>query len=246
MSIIPYEQFNSGDGIEVVIEHATQAAYFTVRGYARMSGKAQSTVQSRIDRLSEGERNSTTKTAEVLTPGGLQGVRLIPAKLAFKWAIKDNPDLAERMGECGATVFAYQLAGYQLSAQPEPKRAITWYTDHVMDLRHNLKVPVGYWCCIQECGHLLLEVERMGYQVNQFDLLDGSIGTRWANYRIGKPWTQPSTKASYKMLGKFFPIKINAYVLAEIIEFKQWLPSYEENNLMEYLEGKYGAIVKAN
>ncbi|MGB7275425.1 MAG: hypothetical protein WBC69_19205 [Geitlerinemataceae cyanobacterium] len=242
MSIIPYEQFNSGDGIEVVIEHATQAAYFTISGYARMVGLSKQAISKRCGTVNQND----LKTAETPTATGLKRSTLIPAKLAFKWAIKDNPDLAERMGECGATVFAYQLAGYQLSAQSEPKRAITWYTDRVMDLRNNLTVPAGYWCCIQECGHLLLEVERMGYQVNQFDLLDGSIGTRWANYRIGNPWTQPSTKASYKMPRKAFPVKINAYELSEIVEFKKWLPSYERNNLMGYLEGKYGAIAKVN
>lgn len=86
----------------------------------------------------------------------------------------------------------------------------------------------------------------MGYLVNQFDLLDGSVGSRWANYRVGKSWTQPSTKAVYRMSGKPFPVKINAYDLSEIVEFKKWLPTYEENNLMGYLEGKYGAIVKGN
>ena len=104
------------DDIELVIDTRTGEAFVSIRGYARMSGKAQSTIQSRTDRMSEGERSRVTQTAEIQTPGGLQGVRLIPAKLAFKWAITDKPELAEAMGEAGATVYIHQLAGYQVKS----------------------------------------------------------------------------------------------------------------------------------
>lgn len=111
MSIVHYEQFSTDDGIEVVVENATKLPYFTINGYARMSGRAKSTISDRVKACSEKE----IKEAEIETGYGLKLVRLIPAKLAFRWAIKDNPELAERMGECGASVYAYQLVGYRIS-----------------------------------------------------------------------------------------------------------------------------------
>jgi hypothetical protein len=41
-----------------------------------MSKKAQSTVQSRLDRMSEGERNTLTKMTEIEIPEGIQGERI--------------------------------------------------------------------------------------------------------------------------------------------------------------------------
>ena len=42
----------------------------------------------------KGVESNELKTAEVLTPDGLQGVELIPAKIIFRWMIKDNPELS--------------------------------------------------------------------------------------------------------------------------------------------------------
>ncbi|HEY9702078.1 MAG TPA: KilA-N domain-containing protein, partial [Allocoleopsis sp.] len=46
--------------------------------------------------------------------------------------------------------------------QTPPKKAITYYTDRIMDLKHSLIKPPGTWCVIEKCSHLLLEVERLG------------------------------------------------------------------------------------
>lgn len=56
------------------------------------------------------------KTAEIDTGYGFKVVNLIAAKLCFKWAIKENPELAEAMGEAGATVYIHQLAGFKVSS----------------------------------------------------------------------------------------------------------------------------------
>jgi hypothetical protein len=120
------ERFDGG-GIELIIDRVTGEAFATIRGYARMSQKAQSTVQSRLDRMPEGERKTLTKEAEIQTAGGLQGVHLLPATLVFKWAIKDNPELAEAMGAAGATLYMHQLAGFKIDSdaivKPEPTPA---------------------------------------------------------------------------------------------------------------------------
>ena len=115
MTSLTYEQHDN-DGIEVIIEHPTGAAFFTQAGYSRMSQAPYATIRKRVQRL-EGGDISGLKSAEILTGKGIQGVTLIPASLAFRWAMKDSPDLALKMGECGATVYAYQLAGIEVKAQ---------------------------------------------------------------------------------------------------------------------------------
>jgi hypothetical protein len=112
-------QVFNNDGIELVIDSETGEAFATQSGYARMSGLSKQAVSKRI----QGVNQVDIKTAEIVTDGGLQGVNLIPAKTVFKWLIKDNPELAEKMGEAGATVFIYKLAGYEPNA-PQVNQSI--------------------------------------------------------------------------------------------------------------------------
>lgn len=67
---------------------------------------------------------SGIKTAEMDTGYGEKLVALIPAKLIFAWLVDDNRDLSLKMGECGATVFIHQLAGFKVTSEAiatEPK-----------------------------------------------------------------------------------------------------------------------------
>jgi hypothetical protein len=103
-------RFESNDGIELVIDTITGEAFATVSGYSRMSGKANSTIHERTSRLAD------SKLAETLTSIGLKTSRLIPANIVGKWLIKDNPELAEKMLDAGATVYMHQLAGYKVTS----------------------------------------------------------------------------------------------------------------------------------
>lgn len=119
------------DGIELVIDEQTGEAFATQAGYARMSGKDRTTIVKRCQRLSE---LSQLKSAEIDTGYGIKVCELIPAKLVFKWALKDNLGLAEKMGECGATVFLHQLAGFQVKSVEieKPKSAIELLEYHLV------------------------------------------------------------------------------------------------------------------
>ena len=66
------------DGIELVIDTVTGAAYASQAGYARMSGVNYSTVKKRVERLKGGD-SLTLETTEIQTIGGLQEVTLLPA-----------------------------------------------------------------------------------------------------------------------------------------------------------------------
>lgn len=73
------------NGIEILINTQTGESFASVSGYARMSGKAQSTISERL-----GYRKHEVKTDEVQTPGGLQVIRLISEDLIVDWIVKDN------------------------------------------------------------------------------------------------------------------------------------------------------------
>lgn len=90
----------------------TGEAYANISGYARMSGRAQSTISD----LVKLHRNSDILKAEIDTGYGFKLHRLIPADIVFEWLMSDNPKLAQAMGKAGATVYLHQLAGFKVSS----------------------------------------------------------------------------------------------------------------------------------
>lgn len=73
---------------------ATGEAFASIRGYARMSGKPESTIRDR----SKGARKNEIVEAEILTPGGMQGARLLTEDIVTDWIVEDNPTLATGRG----------------------------------------------------------------------------------------------------------------------------------------------------
>jgi phage antirepressor YoqD-like protein len=111
-----------------------------------MSGKPQSTINSRLARMTEGERITYIKTAEMQTQSGLQTVHLIPESLIIEWLPKDNPTMATQLMKLGVRVYLHKLAGYQVNSS-----AIT--TSH--------KIPSSYAEALLEAGRLALENEKL-------------------------------------------------------------------------------------
>ena len=120
MSNLSLTRFDQ-DGLELFVDEKTGLAYASIRGTARMVGKAPST----IIRWLSGAGIATLE-AEVYTQGGMQGVALLSSSQVFKAALKYNPDLAEKMGSAGANVFLLGIVGYQvaIAQPPQPKSAL--------------------------------------------------------------------------------------------------------------------------
>lgn len=98
------------DGIEIYVDNVTGESFASVRGYARMSDKPESSIRSRIT-----ARKVDTKMTEVLTPQGLRTARLLSEDTIVDWLTEDNPQLAKKMSKLGVRVFMHQLAGYQVT-----------------------------------------------------------------------------------------------------------------------------------
>ena len=188
-------RFQTEDGIELVIDTTTGEAFATVTGYAKLSRKDKSTISRRL----KGVASEELKNSEMLTPGGLQGVVLIPAKLVFKWAIKDNPELAEKMGDAGATVFIHQLAGYKVSSTavepPKPQTMLEWAEAFVASEKARLVAEEAKLLLQAENEVLKQEVEGLSEIVDE--LFDYS-----SIIRIAKFNNVPETRFEWWVLKK--------------------------------------------
>ena len=111
MANISLQRFDK-DGIELIIDTQTGESFASISGYARMSGKAQSTISGRLAT----HRNESLKTAEILTTTGLKTVRLISEDLICKWLPKDNPELASQVLKLGVRLFLHTLAGFRVKS----------------------------------------------------------------------------------------------------------------------------------
>ena len=60
-------------------------------GVARLAELPSTTISSRVNRGYKGVRKEDLKTAEVLTGGGIQGVRLLTEDIMLDWLPYDNP-----------------------------------------------------------------------------------------------------------------------------------------------------------
>lgn len=122
------------------------------------------------------------------------------------------------------------------------------------------KVPDHLWTTFREGAEILLLVEKQyKVPVNDMDLCDGSIGSRWRNYRIAKDadgrnlkdsdgnlvfqsWCSSVGKYTHKFRDRRGEQdNCNAYQYSEIPYFKAWLRDiYVPIHLPDYLKEKYG------
>lgn len=122
------------------------------------------------------------------------------------------------------------------------------------------KVPDHLWTTFREGAEILLLVEKQyKVPVNDMDLCDGSIGSRWRNYRIAKDadgrdlkdsdgnfvfqsWCSSVGKYTHKFRDRRGEQDdCNAYQYSEIPYFKAWLRDiYVPIHLPDYLKEKYG------
>jgi len=128
-------------------------------------------------------------------------------------------------------------------AQPQPKFNI--YA-HRVEIASKWNIPDGYWCVFHEIS-LMANAVGKDYNVQQYDLLDGSVGICWSKYRKGKEWALDTVQFPIFFEDKrdLARVEINGYADEELQYFRFWLRNiYKIEKLPKYLERKYGAIVK--
>ncbi|MEG3877896.1 BRO family protein [Microcoleus sp. herbarium7] len=182
------------------------------------------------------------------TPGGKQdtaivsesgmyalvlGSRKLQAKAFRKWITSEVlPTLREK-------------GTYSIETQVPDRPVLGAYIERVKTMYDNARnIPEGYWCVLHEASGLLVYVESvLKLPVDKTDLLDGSIGRTWSNYRKGKEWAGNSLKFSYQFPDGRWCDPL-CYEYKELEQFRLWLDRQYKTQLMpKYLYSKYGAIV---
>ena len=96
---------------DISINTTTGESFTSIRGLARICGVNESTLRSWIC-----ARNITAKEAEILTPGGLQGARLMSENSIAEAIAKYNPTLAAQLMRLGVRSLMHKLAGYEVKS----------------------------------------------------------------------------------------------------------------------------------
>lgn len=123
------------------------------------------------------------------------------------------------------------------------------YTERILS-EPTKGVPLGYWSVFDHSHSVMLLVEKHIGTYSQFDLIDGSIGKRWANYRktisFGKNDAMPfgSGREPKKYPHVFTDTRgvrdCTCYHNDELTTFLGWLKSvYQIEHLPDYLQTKY-------
>lgn len=98
------------DGLELVIDTQTGEAFASIRAVARMCDRNESSI-----RTFTGARNLELKSAEILTPGGLQGARLLTEDQILDIIAVYKPELVKAFAKLGLRASLHQLAGYTVT-----------------------------------------------------------------------------------------------------------------------------------
>lgn len=122
---------------------------------------------------------------------------------------------------------------------------ITGYIKRIEQLSGSLScIPEGHWCVLSESSHLLIYVQSiLKMPVGETDLLDGSVGRCWSEYRKNKPWaTQTPRNCTYKFPdGRYCHPK--TYHFDELGKYREWEQTiYIPKIMPDYLKRKYGKI----
>ena len=107
--------FNNGEN-EIIINTITGESFCSKSGYARLSGKDLSTISKRFERGYKGVDIIPSKTAQVLTAGGVQGVDIIGEDIIVDWLPDDNPEATKKLLKLGVRMYLHHVGGYKITS----------------------------------------------------------------------------------------------------------------------------------
>jgi DNA-binding XRE family transcriptional regulator len=115
------------------------------------------------------------------------------------------------------------------------------YIQRIENMRDH-QIANDVWMIFREAAELLLLIEKdWRVPINDFDILDGSIGKRWKDYRANKPWIKLDRTYIHCYRDQRGDIECAAYEHSELQYFNFWLKNeYVPKYLPLYLVNKYG------
>jgi prophage antirepressor-like protein len=176
------------------------------------------------------------------TLGGKQEIAIISEPGLYRLALTSRKPQAEPFQDW---VCQEVLPQIRKTGKYEPQPTLNIYARRVQ-IASKWDIPKGHWCVFHEISLLANKVGET-YQVGEYDLIDGSVGKCWSNYRKAFDWIQPTI-----MFPIFFGdsrdaarIEVHGYQNIELPHFRDWLENvYTLERLPKYLTGKYGQLMK--
>jgi len=188
-------RYHQDSELDILVDQNTGKSYCSIKGYARLSGKAKSTISERVSKLTSGSE-ILVKSAEILTTGGLKVVRLIPEEIIVKWILKDNIEVAEKLLQAGVRKYLHFLAGYE-EKQPElPQHDARYHTETAMLIQD-----------ISDPGLKSLLRQQLAEELGQKQLMPGdtprliSVDVRAKELGVSQAKINESKKKGYWSLG---------------------------------------------
>ena len=121
MDLVRYDN----NGLELLIDTNTGEVFASQNGFARMVGVSKPAISNWV-----GVNQIPLKNAEVLTPGGLQGVNLLDERAMLTGIAKYKPELIMSFAQAGLRLYLHAIAGYshnnkvERSNEPKISRAL--------------------------------------------------------------------------------------------------------------------------
>jgi hypothetical protein len=235
----------------------------TVAALADFVGVESPTITQLLNRIRETDP-LTNKLSECLKPFAGEELRLITNDLQGRLIIPDEACHAvaeyyafearqypgkeiainnfRTAGRAGMRVFIWSRTGYA----PRPNETVvklhtTVYVQRIEGMRDH-QVPDELWMIFRESAELLLQIEKeWRVPINDYDILDGSIGRKWSSCRSGNTWAGVVGSYIHKYRDKRGFIRCAAYEMSELPHFRRWLrETYIPEELPKYLVSKYG------
>lgn len=176
---------------------------------------------------------------ENATPGRSSETILLTVDCFKSWAMMSNTSRGKEVRKY--FLECEKIAKQKVAQSPQ----LNIYARRVQ-IASKWNIPKGHWCVFHEIS-LLANWVGENYNVGDYDLIDGSVGLCWANYRKGKDWTLPTIKFEITFGDRrdLARVEVKGYRDEELIHFRRYLKDiYKLNNLPEYLKRKYGAIAQ--
>lgn len=145
-----------------------------------------------------------------------------------------------RFAERGIDSWIQDITGWR-----QWQEVIKPHTDvYIRRIEHmrDHKIDDELWAIFREAAELLLLIEKdWRVPINDYDILDGSIGRRWSDYRKGQEWVGQAGFYTHKYRDQRGERECCAYGMSELPHFRRWLREvYIPTHLPQYLVDKYG------
>lgn len=107
-------------------------------------------------------------------------------------------------------------------------------------------VPKGYWSVFDKSHYVMFFIEKHVGSVSKYDLVDGSIGIRWAAFRKGREWASTECNHyTHEYEDNRGNQQCKCYLKSELDYFEDWLKEiYMRQHLYDYLHNKF--VVEGN